>query len=107
MSERRTEPRFEVCLDVVIEGGAVTRSARVADLSEGGCYIDSLVEAYEGEVLQLKIKLPTGEWLELVGEVAHHTPRLGIGLRFLDLSDTARDKIRLLLGQLRRQERTA
>ena len=107
MSERRTEPRFEVCLDVVIEGGAVSRGARVADLSEGGCYIDSLVEAYKGEVLQIKIKLPTGEWLELVGEVAHHTPRLGMGLRFIELSETARDKIRILLRQLRRQERIA
>ena len=101
MSERRRQPRFEICLDVVIEGDAVNRSARVADVSEGGCYIDFLGEAYPGEVLHLKIKLPTGEWIELLAQVAHYTPRLGMGLRFIELDQRVRDKIRLLVRQLR------
>ena len=101
MSDRRRQERFEICLDVVIEGDAINRSARVADVSEGGCYIDFIGEALPGEVLHLKIKLPTGEWIELLAEVAHHTPRLGMGLRFIKLEQRVRDKILLLIRELR------
>jgi len=103
MSERRREKRFEVCLDVVLEGDAINRNARVADLSETGCYIDSIAESCAGEMLEVKIKLPSGEWIQLMAEVAHYTPRLGIGLRFIEPDPTVRDKIRSLLRDLRRR----
>jgi PilZ domain len=100
MSERRREERFEVCLDVVVEGA--TGRARVADLSEGGCYIDTLFETYQGEILLLKIKLPTGEWLELEGEVAHIIPHLGVGIRFIDLEPKTLKKIAWVIRDLGR-----
>lgn len=98
MSERRTKERFEVCLDVVIEGG--TALTRVADLSEGGCYIDTLLESHLGERLRLSIKLPNGEWLDLEGEVAHVMPRLGLGIRFINLQPAAREKIAWVICNL-------
>lgn len=101
MGERRTEDRWEVCLDAVWDGKS-GNSARVTDLSEGGCYIDSICEASVGEVLQVKLHLPNGEWLELAGEVAHRTPPLGFGIRFVNLTPEQINRLRSIISQLKR-----
>ena len=100
MSDRRNEKRWDVCLDAVWDGKSGNTVARVTDLSEGGCYVDTMGEAQVGEVIDFKLHLPDGGWLELTGEVAHQTPPLGFGLRFVTLSDEQREKLRLLLDQL-------
>ena len=100
MSDRRTEKRWEVSLDAVWDGKSGNYSARVTDLSEGGCYVDTLGEAQVGEILSLKIQMPNGEWIELSGEVAHQTPPLGFGMRFENLSDEQVDKLRSVIGEL-------
>ena len=99
MSDRRTEKRWDVCLDAVWYGKSGNYQARVTDLSEGGCYVDSLGEAQVGEVIAFKLQLPEGEWLELTGEVAHQTPPLGFGLRFIYLTDEQHEKLHSLFDQ--------
>lgn len=98
MSERRRDERLEVCLDAVWDGKSGNYTARVTDLSEGGCYVDTLGDAHVGEIISFKLQMPTGDWLELTGEVAHETPPLGFGLRFVYLSDQQVEQLRLLLG---------
>jgi len=97
--DRRREKRWDVCLDAVWDGNV---TARVTDLSEGGCYIDSLNQPNVGEFLNLKLQLPNGDWLELTGEVAHQTPPLGFGLRFVKLSAEQLKNLRLLILHLQR-----
>jgi hypothetical protein len=99
MSERRNEKRLEVCLDAVWDGNSGNHPARVTDLSEGGCYIDSLGESKVGEVLNLKLQLQNGDWLELSGEVAHQMPPMGFGVRFVDLNSEQLEKLRALLAE--------
>ena len=99
MSDRRTEKRWDVCLDAVWYGKSGNYQARVTDLSEGGCYVDSLGEAQVGEVIAFKLQLPEGDWLELTGEVAHQTPPLGFGLRFIYLTDEQHEKLHSLFDQ--------
>ena len=99
MSERRIEKRFEVCLDAILGTGGRS-TARVTDISEGGCYIDSMSDPFMDGILEFKIQLPSGEWLELVGEVAHHVPRLGFGVRFIDLDSATREKLLSLIREL-------
>ena len=100
MSERRTDTRLEVCLDAVWDGALGNRRTRVADLSEGGCYVDSMAEVYVGEFLYLKIQLPNGQWLELTGEVVHRLERLGFGVRFVDLAVEQLETLRWLITHL-------
>jgi len=99
MSDRRTEKRWDVCLDAVWDGKSGNYQARVTDLSEGGCYVDTMGEAHVGEVLVFKLQTPEGEWVELTGEVAHQTPPLGFGLRFINLTDEQHQKLLSLLNQ--------
>jgi len=101
MSDRRIKERWEVCLDAVWDGKSGNYSARVTDLSESGCYVDTLGEACVGEVLVFKLLLPHGEWLELTGEVAHETPPLGFGLRFISFTDKQVEVLRAVLTDLR------
>ena len=100
MSERRTEERMEVSLEAVWDGHG-TRPVRITDLSEGGCYIDTTGEAYIGEQLTFRVKLPDGGWLELTGEVAHHQVPVGFGLRFSDLTDEQREQLRAFIEHLK------
>jgi len=100
MSDRRRETRLEVCLDAVWDGKSGNYTARVTDLSEGGCYVDTLGEAAPGEIIHFKLQMTDGSWLELAGTVAHTTPPLGFGLRFVDPTDEQIEKLRSLIALL-------
>ncbi len=100
--DRRRDKRWDVCLDAVWDSRSGNFTARATDLSEGGCYIDSLNQPNVGEHLNLKLQLPNGDWLELTGEVAHQTPPLGFGLRFVDLSEEQLKKLNSLIDHLKR-----
>jgi hypothetical protein len=99
--ERRAKKRFEVCLEAVWDGARRNSNARVTDLSESGCYVDSISEAVNGEILHLKVQLITGEWLDLTGEVVHTFPRIGFGLRFVGLNPMQRLKLFWLIEHLK------
>lgn len=101
MDERRSEQRWDVSLDAVWNGKSGNYTARITDLSDGGCYVDSLGRVFLGELVNLKLRLPNGEWLELSGEVAHHTPPVGFGLRFLDLSEDQLATLRAFIEYLK------
>jgi hypothetical protein len=99
MPEKRTQPRFEVCLDVCWQASAAHYNVRIADISEGGCYVDTILEVLKGETLFLKILMIDGGWIEVEGVVAHHSPRLGFGVRFVNLSEEQRGRISALTEQ--------
>jgi len=100
--ERRREKRWDVCLDAVWHSRGGNSTARVTDLSEGGCYIDCLNQPHVGDILRLKLQLSNGDSLELTGEVAHQTPPLGFGLRFVELTDEQLKKLNMLIEHLKR-----
>ena len=103
-NDRRRDKRWDVCLDAVWDSRGGHFTARVTDLSEGGCYIDSLNQPNVGDILNLKLQLRNGDWLELTGEVAHQTPPLGFGLRFVELTAEQLKKLSWLLQHLKRTQ---
>lgn len=101
MNDRRSQERLEVCLEAVWDGSG-NRSARITDLSEGGCYVDTTGETSTGELLSFRVQLPDGNWLELTGEVAHQMRTVGFGLRFVEMSDEQREQLRQFLEYLKK-----
>lgn len=97
MDERRSKPRLSVRLDAVWEGGDERHSARVTDLSDGGCYLDTVGEVMSGEIVAFRVLLPDGDWLYLEGEVKHHRHKLGFGVKFVDLNEEQSEKLQFLL----------
>jgi|ERR1700752_717421 len=97
MDERRAKPRLSVSLDAVWHGVEEKHSAMVTDLSEGGCYLDTVGEVMTGEVVAFRVLLPDDDWLYLEGEVKHHRHGVGFGVQFIDLNEEQTVKLGWLL----------
>ena len=72
--------------------------ARLEDLSLGGCFVNTRGLVNLGELITLEIKLPSGEWLPLRGEVTSCQPAIGFGLVFPFLTGEEEDELRQLLA---------
>ena len=97
MNDRRSKPRLSVHLDAVWHGGEERHSARITDLSEGGCYLDTVGEVMAGEIVAFRVLLPDDDWLYLEGEVRHHHHGMGFGVQFVDLNEEQLEKLLRLL----------
>jgi hypothetical protein len=63
-----------------------SHEARIEDISLGGCFIKTRGRVDIGEVIGVEIRLPSGEWLQLRGEVISYQPNIGFGLVFTFLT---------------------
>src|SRR5215211_76008 len=97
MDERRSKPRLSVHLDAVWHGGEERHSAQITDLSDGGCYLDTVGEVMVGEIVAFRVSLPDGDWVYLEGEVRHHRHGRGFGVQFVDLNEEQVEKLLRLL----------
>ena len=93
----REYKRFPVSLEVVLDFLSGKPQARISDLSISGGFIDSIVNVREREPVFFSLRGPTGEWVQLSGEVIYHLPNIGFGIRFTDLSEEKRTLIEQLI----------
>ena len=84
--EKRQHGRRTFVCTAALEVSSGNREARISDLSQGGCYVDSIVPVTEGEGIALVITKPTGDWMRFTGTVAYTLPGLGFGLSFAKLT---------------------
>ncbi len=96
MDDRRSKPRLSVGLDAMWGSAREAHSARVTDLSEGGCFLDSVGEVRRGEIVGFRVLMPDDDWLYLEGEVKHHSMK-GFGVQFADLNEEQMEKLLWLL----------
>ncbi len=85
--EKRKSKRVAIVLEATWEGQAGHYEARVSDVSRDGCYLDTIGEAALGDLVQINVRLPNGNWLPLSGVVAHRQQNLGFGITFTNLSE--------------------
>ncbi len=78
---------------VSMHDSAVTRSSRIADVSVGGCFLESFEAMLSGERLRLDLYLPVVGWMSLSGEVVHFQPERGFGVRFVNLGTDHQDAL--------------
>lgn len=95
--ERREHARGPILVEVLWGGATRTSGARTTDISEGGCFVDTMGHATVGETIDFKLLLPDGEWIPVQGEVVYELPLTGFGVRFTDISDSDRERLRALL----------
>lgn len=94
---RRSDERVPTNLQAKWEGLTGGHEARIVDISLGGCFVNTVRRVDMGEVIVLEIKLPTGEWLELRGEVTSYQEGVGFGLLFSFLTDDEEYALRQLI----------
>lgn len=68
-----------------------------SDVSLGGCYIESLNSVKVGQVLNLRLCLPSNKTLKFRGEVRYHQPTIGFGLKFLQLTPSEQTTLEALI----------
>ena len=83
--------------------GLIETPLIIYDLSEGGCFINSLIDAPVGERLVLRISLPQAGVITVDAETVHVRPGFGFAVRFTELTDETRACLELALDELRRK----
>ena len=100
--ERRTYPRAEIRWPVTIESGQGTIEAKLRNLGIGGAYIHCDETAEAGETTTLIIRPPQASAFKIIAEViwAGKVLALGMGVRFLEISDEDRQFVSDTVSQL-------
>lgn len=94
---RRSDERISTNLPAKWDGLSGNHEGRVEDLSLGGCFVNTAGRVDVGEVVGVEIKLPSGEWLQLRGEVASYQTGIGFGVLFTFLTDDEEQALREII----------
>lgn len=95
--ERRQENRIPVLMGIQLEGESGRYEARTSDLSNGGCFVETLGKQTEGQAISFKLRLPSGDWLDLQGTVIYVDPNVGFGVRFTNISEDHQRRLEWLI----------
>jgi len=97
--ELRSNPRYRCQNSIEVHVNGASFWGTVADLSLSGCYVEMPIPLEPGTKLKVGIWFGQSKaWAQ--AQVAHRTPGIGIGLNFLEISDSDRDQIRRFLASL-------
>jgi len=101
-AERRISPRAEIRWPVIIKTAQDTIEAKLRNLGVGGAYIHCDWAPEPGEIVALTLQPPTGSSLEITAEVvwAGKVLALGMGVRFVEMSDEDRQFIAKTISDL-------
>lgn len=97
--ERRTDTRVSVNLPARWDGLSGQHEARIEDIGLGGCFVATMMRVDMGDVIPLEIKMPSGEWLQLGGEVTSYQQAVGFGLQFSFITDEEESALRELMNE--------
>jgi hypothetical protein len=95
---RRSDERVSTNLPARWDGLSGRNEARIEDISMSGCFVNSKGRVDVGEIVGIEIKLPSGEWLPLRGEVASYLAGTGFGVLFTFLTDDEEQALRELIN---------
>ena len=95
---RRSDERISTNFPARWDGLSGQNEARIEDLSMGGCFVNTRGRVDIGEVVGIEMKLPSGEWLQLRGEVASFMAGTGFGVLFTFLTEDEEEILRGLIS---------
>ena len=88
--ERRAHDRARLIVDVFFDGQDVTGVASTKDISPGGLYLNTQTVIPQGAMLLVRIPFRPDAEVVCRAEVIYSEPGLGVGLRFLDVTEEGR-----------------
>ena len=91
--------RVRTVLEFEYQSEAQTIKARLEDLSEGGAFVDTANPQREGDEIEFTLFLPDTEE-PIVGKavVVWHQRTVGMGIRFVGLSQEQREQIKFYVA---------
>ncbi len=99
MEDLREAERVEIDTAIYILWGTdeSLRGGKITSLSIKGCFIQTRSEAASGQMISIRIRLPTERWMLLEGEVVHVLKRVGFGVEFTGLAGGDAGMLNLLV----------
>jgi hypothetical protein len=94
----RKNDRITYLKEIELEFASGRRSARVSDISIGGCYIDTIAQVPVGEEMTLDLAATDGEMMPFRGRIAYVLDGFGFGVEFIDLNDEQRSFLTRVLS---------
>jgi hypothetical protein len=104
-SERRQHLRVSGPFDG-LRLGAIETPVTIRDLSEGGCFVDSVIDANPGRRLSIGVLVPGEDWITTTGEVVRGEPDFGFAVRFVDMPDHVRSRVARVVASRNRSNAT-
>ena len=100
-AERRKHPRIKAAIQVRfrIEGLPFPAQVQTADISIGGCYVETTFSLELGTRLNMVLWVDD-EKLLTKGVVATSHPDFGSGIRFTEMSPEDQDRLRMFVNAL-------
>jgi hypothetical protein len=95
--EQRRYDRFPFLEDILIDG---TKMCTSMDICEGGLYISAIQVFERNSIVDLAIPFK-GTKVTLRAQIQYCQPGIGMGVRFVDMSDNQKAAIRELIEGLR------
>ena len=95
----RKHERSTFLTEVMLESASGRREARISDVSEGGCFVDTIVSVRPGEEISLSGTMSSGEPLSVKGKVAYVMEGFGFGVEFIELSEESQQAIAKMLNK--------
>jgi hypothetical protein len=101
--EKRRTPRYkcEGKVEICEPGCDVNTSATLTDVSLHGCYVETQATYPVGTTLAVKLKT-AGRKVEVTGVVRVNYPSLGMGIAFVEMTDSNRTELKNLLASMSR-----
>lgn len=96
MEDRRRFTRYSFKKEIIVDGIQLCTSY---DISEEGMYISTIQTFDKGSIIELTIP-NKNENLKLKAEVRYCQPGIGMGVKFIDLTDEIKQKIRNFIEKL-------
>jgi len=84
--------------------GLLHTPVQLYDLSEGGCFVNSLHEQQPGIAVVLEIELPAEGWIRVKCETLYAKPGFGFAVRFVELAEGVSVRLERGLKKIREGE---
>ena len=99
MSDKRKFPRASWLVEgqVWCRDEDVHWNVRLTDISEGGCFVDTLVPLTEGAAVSVKVKDSSG-MIEIPGKILYGQPTIGSAIGFEPLPPELRLRIQQIMA---------
>lgn len=95
--DRREDERVPLNLPARYDGLSGAHATRIDDIGMGGCFVNTQGRVDLGDVITVEIKMLSGEWLQLRGEVTSYQPGIGFGIVFSFLTDEEQRALQQLI----------
>ncbi len=95
----REHVRAEAVLELEYSYESFSSQVRVEDISEGGAFVETPNPHREGDEIKFKLTLPdAGEPIVGKAVVVWRQPTVGMGIRFIGLTEEQREQIKFFVA---------